>query len=287
MRALPDLFLNQLTSSRNKCEHGLRPPHRADDGDGDGDLDSTMTSFFTLQKGKLLNKSRASWRTTGLVVLLALGLLFGTAGTAAAQNEPTVGSGAGPGYEYAPDLNENPDAGEPCPPGTPTAGFQFDYDTFVLNHASTYKSVDATGADVATFDGEAIFTITTGQVVQAPHGSGPECNGDPLVLGPAPIDEVVISSTVGVGSIYCDNVREGGTYTRVSEAVVFDFVVLCDITGPPPLGSVTDVPVRHVVEGTQTACPPSPPAPPPGGCGPVNPEASSIMDTAFEAYGPA
>lgn len=222
-------------------------------------------------------------RKVGLMSLLVMSLVLAVAGPAAAETA-TVGSGAGTGWEYAPDVFKE------C--GAPTSGAAYQSDEFQLNHDSVYESTDtAAPGTLATYVGWARMTITTGPVTQAPQGAaGGICPNDDGLLVPSEVDieKVVIEGTDPVvGTIYCDSVDPGGTYTRVNSTVVFEFVVECDIDSPT--GSVQDVPVRHVVEGNQTACFPL-------ACpqDPVNPDphwgtddaASSHMETAFEAEGP-
>lgn len=216
-----------------------------------------------------------------LIALLGVpSLILATAGPAAAQTA-TVGSGAGTGWEYAPEVVEE------C--GLPTSGAAYDHDKFVLNHASTYESVHASSTTIASYVGPAVMTIITGPVTQAPQGAaGGICPNGSGVLVPTPvdIDSVTIDGTSETGSVNCTG-GAGGTYTRVNTTVVFEFTVECDFT--TITGNVQDAPVKHVVEGNQTACFPLP-CPP----DPVNPDpyagtddaASSHMETAFEAEGP-
>ncbi len=202
----------------------------------------------------------------------AASLVVGVAGPAAAQNEPTVGAGTGGGFEYAPD------EGDPCGafPFQIDRGAAYDSDLFVLDHASTYDSVDTPPANYA---GLTRATITLGPVVQAPQGARPgDCDGATVVPAPVPITSVTITGTAPLsGSVDCDNLQPGGTYQRVATTVVFDFVVLCDITGNVT-GDVQDVPVRHVIVGEQVACPIL-------GCV-ADPNATSVLETSFTAEGP-
>lgn len=202
-----------------------------------------------------------------------------SAGPAAAQTA-TVGSGAGTGWEYAPEVLEE------C--GLPPSGAAYSHDRFVLNHVSTYESLDASNTALASYVGPATMEILTGPVTQAPQGAaGGICPDGSGVLVPSPvaIEQVTIQGTSPVGSVHCTG-GKGGTHMRVNTTVVFTFVVDCTITSIT--GSVQNVPVRHVVEGNQTPCIPL--------CAPdpVNPDphagtpqaASSHMVTAFEAEGP-
>lgn len=249
-----------------------------------------------------MQRSNATCRTNGLVVLVALvGLVFGTAGPAAAQTEPTVGAGAGPGLEYP-----SQQFAECGPFGNPLLdapyGVAFSDDTFVLSQTGTYDSVNpTTNITIASYAGPIEITITTGPVVQAPQGAADGgCQSvagtpSPVVLSPVKITHVEITgqalllpltSGTSKGGVYCNNVKPGGTYTRVQSAVVFTFTVDCDITGnvTPFTGAVQNVPVRHVIEGTQVPClgefVPDP-------CVVQGPDASSVLATTFEAVGPS
>lgn len=224
-------------------------------------------------------------RRRGLISLLgAASLVLASAGPASAQTA-TVGSGAGTGWEYVPETFEE------C--GLPPSGVGYPADTFVLNHESTYESVDTSNSAVATYVGPARMTITTGPVTQAPQGAANGiCPNGAGTLVPTPVDitDIVIDGTSPLGgSIHCEG-QDNGFYTRINSTVVFEFEVVCDITGNVVAGTVQNAPVRHVVEGNQTPCFPLP-------CpqDPVNPDpyygtneaASSHMETAFEAEGPA
>lgn len=244
-------------------------------------------------------------RTNGLVVLVALvGLVFGSAGPAIAQDEPTVGAGAGTGWEYA-RSNPEPAGPDPCATETPPSGEAWSSATFVLTHnASTYDSVDPGGPTIASYVGPTQMTITIGPFVASPQGAAPgTCESavyvaGVLVPGPVPIVDAEVTGQFTVdgvtGSVDCQMTVSNGFYTRVNSTVAFTFVVECDIMGNVVPGSVTNVPVRHWVEGQQTPCLPSPPFVPTN-CDllneTVNPDPSgqgtSHMTTTFEAYGPS
>lgn len=217
----------------------------------------------------------------GLLAVVGVAtLVLASAGPATAQTA-TVGSGAGTGWEYVPQ--------EQLCGALPSSGAGYNSDEFVLTHVSTYEAVDTSGPAAASYVGPATMRIITGPVTQAPQGAaGGVCPNGSGVLVPSPvtITSVTINGTSATGSVNCTG-GSGGTYVRVNTTVAFTFVVECDFTTIN--GSVQNAPVRHVVEGNQTPCIPF--CPP----DPVNPDphagtpqaASSHMETAFEAEGPA
>lgn len=231
------------------------------------------------------------------VVISAVGLLFGSAGSALADTNPTTGSGSGTGWEYA-----TADSHGACPGPNPSAGFRLADDTFVMKHASTYVSRNNGNNGIAAqFTGDgARMTITVGAHVISPQGVAPSCpNGNnPLVPSPVTITSATIDGTSGSGTstqtVHCDSLVTTATreYTRSSSNVTFDFRVLCDITSSQ--GTVTDVSVRHQVSGTLNPCVDPFTGTPNPECSAANTtsfpdpigDASGHMVTSFTASGP-
>lgn len=292
-----------MVSRGRTRENGCRPPGRAVRRATAGHVETITRKEDTLQI------PRVTSRKNGLVVLVGVvGLLLSSAGPAAAQTV-LEGAGAGIGYEYV---------GNPVLCGLPTSGAGYTHDKFVLDHTSEFTGVDDT-TDIAVYAGPAQIKIELEPVTQAPQGSAPGiCPGGPLAIVPAPtpIKNVTVSGNTPAvpgtlilpgqpaGSVSCTGYQQGtGTYTRVEQAVVFQFNVNCTVNGNVDPGTVNNVPTTFVVEGTQTPC--FIPLPPfdentPGVenplCvgGPTDPDPlpgeppgdpSSILTTAFEAVG--
>lgn len=190
----------------------------------------------------------------------ALVAVFAVGGFVLGQATPAIadevsGSGSGQGWEI-PQWDENtyPINCEGQPPffGTVTG------DRFELEHTGTYTGVDDLNNTVAVYLGGTTVEITVGEHVISPAGTYTSCAALEASSVPSEvaITSVAIEGTAATGDVDCSFGSSGsGTYLRVQSAVVFDFVVECEVDGNQLLlsGSV-EADAHHVIEGTMVPC---------------------------------
>lgn len=231
-----------------------------------------------------MRRAKSPRSANALVFLVTLvTLIFGTAGPAAAQ-QVAVGAGAGLGWEYASTETLCGTTGTPL---DIPFGASYEDDLFVLPYTeSTFAATNVLGATIASYIGPVTITITTEDNVQAPQGAAPgDCTGLPVVPLPVPLSGVTVDGSAGTGSVHCDGFSADpltNVYERATLAIVFTFDLVCDVKGnvTPLVAQVNDVPTRFVIEGTQVAC-----FPLTDPCDETDPNASSVLVTAFEAAG--
>jgi hypothetical protein len=216
-----------------------------------------------------------------LALVGVVGLVLSAAAPAGAVPDPTAGTGAGTGWEYPPLTSDI------CGAGLPTSGVPFDNDQFQLSHYGTYVSAPAAGglAPVAEYLGPTTVSITIDANVAALQGVAPgtcdDVNPIAIVPGPVAITDVEVHGATGFlggpgGSVDCSGVSTAtpAVFTRVNNVVAFTFTTTCSIASNVPgiLGTVTGVPITHVISGTMNPCILVPPI-----GFPTNPECDALV----------
>ncbi len=210
-----------------------------------------------------------------MAAVAAGALILATGGPASSQvPDPTVGAGAGTGWEYG-------TSGDPC--GVPIAGGVVITDeSFELSHYGTIVAAPAVGlVPAAVYLGPTDMSITVEDNIAGPLAAySGDCDSSSFPLpGQIVITSVTITGEAGGGSVSCSGAS--GTYTRVSSAVAFTFTVDCTtITTHLGLSTTTASQVTFVVAGTMNPCVLVPPL-----GFPTNPECDVIEDPAAGGAG--
>jgi hypothetical protein len=197
----------------------------------------------------------------GIVATIAVaGLIVGAAAPGfAGAPDPTVGTGAGTGWELPQPANPTP-----CGPVPILGGVELTSDQFDLSYDGTVVSAPAdTGLPVAAYLGPVLMTIKVGDHIAGPLavygggncGTASESSTFP-VPGTIAIQSVAVTgSTPAGGGVSCTGGAGSGIYTRVSSAAAFTFTASCTIAGVPPTGAVTTAfSATFVISGTMNPC---------------------------------
>lgn len=173
--------------------------------------------------------------TNGLLLLVAVvGLIFGSAGPAAASHYSITGGGTdSPGEEWGPNLDQL------CSDNNNQfTGAQFETTYYLITESNFTFLLYDTGFPVAYYSGPISMNIQHGDAVFGPQGAAPgECTGSEITPAPVPLTKAtaqgaVNGSTGQPGAVNCQS-RDTtpGTYTRVASDVTFDFDVSCTVKG--------------------------------------------------------
>lgn len=218
-------------------------------------------------------------------VIVASGLIFGSAGPAAAATVIT-GAGTGAGFEEG-DFHKTHGGTDPACT-TPLQG-AYGHSIFRLTHASTYDGADTDTGAAGTATGVTEWDIVTEHHWAAPQGVNEDCL-PLLVPGPVTITQVDITQVAGVGDTECHSGanQDLGWYTRVGTAITMSFRVQCTFV-LFPTGQTVTTEVTHYLEGQMVPCGfdevPITGTPLPDTCTPTtgDPNATSVVESTFEA----
>lgn len=171
----------------------------------------------------------------GLVLLVAvIGLVFGSAGPAAASHLTIQGGGNGdaPGDEWGPNVNLV------CSDvNNVFAGKQFATTYYLITENNFTVVLRENGMPIVHYEGPISMNLQHGDMLAAPQGArAGTCNEDNheeiVVPGPVPLTRATAQGKPSSGAINCQS-RDTvpGTYTRLESNVLFDFDVSCTVQG--------------------------------------------------------
>ncbi len=185
----------------------------------------------------------------GLFLLVAVvGLVFGSAGPAAATHQSLQGGGGeAPGEEWGPSAHAL------CSDSNNQfAGAHFRSTYYLITEDAFTILVREGGTPVALYEGPVSMNIKHGDAVFGPQGARPgECNLLPLVAAPVPLTLATAQGASGGGALNCQSIdTTPGTYNRVLSDVRFDFNVSCTVQGTS-LGTRVGVPTTFSMAATQ------------------------------------
>lgn len=226
--------------------------------------------------------TQSSSRINRLSVLVTvISLVFAaSAGPAVGAHSPVTGWGfGGEGWELGPDVDDF------CTDNNgAVVATQFETTYYDITHSSaTYEVYDHNNALVAKYSGPIAMRIDHGDMVSYPtHAEPGECVDATGSSTPIPLTDGSVSGSSGTGSVLCNMASTNGTYKRWGDDdIEMVFELNCSVTGNQSgaTGTVNNVPIEHVVTGTQVPC-----YQVSGGCS--NPDAGSKLDTDFTASDP-
>lgn len=216
------------------------------------------------------------WRINGLFLLLAtVGILFGSAGPAAASHLAAQGGSTdGLGYEVGPAFDEI------CGANNQIVGLQFETTYYLITHQTAHYVVRDNGLPVAYYSGPVSMNIQHGDMVWGLQGAAPdECTGQFLVPAAIPLTKATVLGSSAAGSVSCQMLTPNGSYLRVATDVTITFDLWCTVSGNTSgLTGTRSLTISHTVTGTQVPC-----FQMPGGC--ENGSARSQLTTAFTITG--
>lgn len=169
----------------------------------------------------------------GLLLLAAVvGLVFGSAGPAAASHH-TVQGGSSDDYgeEWGPATDQL------CSADNQFTGAHFETTYYLITNTPFTFVIRDNGFPVVQYDGTVTMNIQHGEMVSAPQGAAPgDCPVGILVPAAVPLTKATVlgnsSGSSGAGSVNCQpRDTTPGTYERIDDDFEFNFNLSCTVKG--------------------------------------------------------